>query len=396
MIRLCHLSDSHLDDRATVAGRIVLDAEGRNIRSLDRIRCFRAAIEGAIERDCDLIIHAGDLYEHNKPWPSEECAAIEILDLLGDNRPFAIVADNHGNVESNVEKHAIEPLIGRRPWWYVFTRPELRVIPTKSGPVQVAGLPSPRRSALAATEECRGLSPEGLNALITDKLRKVLRFLRSQLDPSLPAMLIAHLKIAGAWMSAAKRAGDYGEIALSPDDFAGWDYVALGDFHRCQSVAPNAWYSGSTDRCDHGEETNTPGWLYVGLPGSGLLPVIGRVETPARRFQTVSLEDLDSPALIAEARLAAINLQSCPIYRAMGVLDQDSYDRLAQALAGWRSVPTFSESLEVVRTTRARSELMTGSLSDEDALRLWHSTNGRSEDVELLLEEHRRIGPGIR
>ena len=385
MIRICHLGDTHLSDRETVAGRIVLDAAGRNVRSLDRVRCFRSAITGAIERDCDLVVHAGDLYEHNKPWPSEECAAIEILDLLGDDRPLAICADNHGNVESCVEKHAIEPLIGRRPWWYVFTRPELRVIPTKSGPVQVAGLPSPQRSTLAATEECKGLSPVGLNALISDKLRKVLRFLRSQLDPSLPAILVAHLKIAGAWMNAAKRADDYGEIVLSPTDFAGWDYVALGDFHRCQSVAPNAWYSGSTDRCDFGEEANTPCWLYVecaetvpGIEEARLVPVILHVPTPSRRFQTFSPDELERVPWDPDV-----------IYRVKGEVGQAQYDAMQPLLTYWRGNPLFSEELEVTRTTRVRSEAMGKSLTDEEALREWCVVNGREGEFRTLLEEHR-------
>lgn len=384
MIRICHLSDTHLDDRATVAGRIVLDSEGRNIRSLDRIRCFRTAIDGAIARDCDLVIHSGDLYEHNKPWPSEECAALEILDLLGEDRPFAIVADNHGNVESAVERHAIEPLIGRRPWWHVFTKPELRIIPTKSGPVQVAGLPSPRRSALAAAEECRGLSPEGLNALISDKLRKVLRFLRSQIDPSLPAILVAHLKIAGAWMTAAKRAGDYGEIALTPTDFAGWDYVALGDFHRCQQVAPNAWYSGSTDRCDFGEEQDSKGWLHVQIGNSsGPRTTVEFVPTPARRFRT----------LLPDAANGLQLTVSDPdiIYRVKGEVSQEQYDAMQPLLTYWRGNPLFSEELEVTRTTRVRSEAMGESLTDEEALREWCVVNGRAGELPGLLEEHQGL-----
>ena len=383
MIRVCHLSDTHLDDRATVAGRIVLDAEGRNVRSLDRIRCFRSAIEGAIARDCDLVIHAGDLYEHNKPWPSEECAAIEVLDLLGEDRGLALVADNHGNIESSVERHAIAPLIERRPWWYIFTRPELRVVPTKSGPVQIAGLPSPRRSTLAAAEEARGLSPEGLNTLISDKLRKVLRFLRSQLDPSLPAILVAHLKIAGAWMNAAKRSGDYGEIALRPEDFAGWDYVALGDFHRCQQVGENAWYSGSTDRCDFGEEANTPGWLCVESDGTGIVPRVEFVPTPARRFRT----------LLPDAPNGLPLRQSDPevIYRVKGEVTQAEYDAMQPLLTYWRGNPLFSEELEVTRTTRVRSEAMGKSLTDEEALREWCTVNGKEGELPGLLEEHREL-----
>ena len=187
----------------------------------------------------------------------------------------------------------------------------------------------------------------------------------------------------GAWMSAAKRADDYGEIALRPEDFAGWDYVALGDFHRCQQVAPNAWYSGSADRCDFGEETNTPGWLCVELDGAGTVPRVEFVPTPARRFRT----------LLPDAPNGLPLRQSDPevIYRVKGEVTQAEYDAMQPLLTYWRGNPLFSEELEVTRTTRVRSEAMGKSLTDEEALREWCAVNGREGELPGLVEEHRGL-----
>jgi len=49
----------------------------------------------------------------------------------------------------------------------------------------------------------------------------------------------------------------------------GFQYVALGDYHRPQSVAPNAWYSGSTERTSFGEEDARVGGFIVTLMEEG-------------------------------------------------------------------------------------------------------------------------------
>ena len=184
-------------------------------------------------------------------------------------------------------------------------------------------------------------------------------------------------------MNAAKRAYDYGEIVLSPTDFAGWDYVALGDFHRCQSVAPNAWYSGSTDRCDFGEEANTVGWLCVEMDGQGKLPRVEFVPTPARRFRTLLPNSQEGLQLTTS--------DPDTIYRVKGAVTQAEYDAMQPLLTHWRGNPLFSEELEVTRTTRVRSEAMGKSLTDEEALREWCVVNGREGEFSGLLEEHRGL-----
>lgn len=394
MIRLAHIADTHIDSEARVHGKIVLGPDGRNIRAQDRLRCFRAAVEGAIARGCHLVLHAGDLFERNRPTPAEYCEAEEILDRLTAARiPCVLIADNHGSTESATERHGIEPLVGR-PGLYVSVRAELLGIETAAGPVQVATLPSPRRSIVAAKEEFKGLSPEAVNGLISEKLRAIIRSFRARLDPSLPAILMFHGKIIGAWLNDLQQATGSDQVALTPEDLAEFDYVALGDFHGCQQVAPNAWYSGATDRTSFNEECQAKGWLCVDLKQNdeGLtVPIVTFIEMQtARCYCTLGPENL-TDFVLASARAHAQDLATCPIYRLKGHVSQEDYDALQPLLARWREIPTFGEELEISRQTTARSREMTSALSEEGALHLWHESNHRAEDLGALTGEHRRI-----
>lgn len=394
MIRLAHVADTHLDAEAKVSGRIVLGPDGKNIRSEDRIRCFRSAAEGAVKRGCQLFLHAGDVFERNKPTPAEYCDAEELFDLIVSKMPCVVCADNHSAVESATERHGIEPLAGRHPNLHVSVRPELLTILTASGAVQVATLPSPRRSIVAAKDEFKGLSPEAVNALISDKLRAIIRGFRARLDPALPAILMFHGRVQGAWLTDLQQATGSEQIALMPEDFEGWDYVALGDFHGYQQVAPNAWYSGATDRTSANEEHQAKGWILATIPDAyrdgsrnGLMHEF--IETPARRYRTIFPGELSSKALFEE--MEDCPLETLPIVRVKGKIAQEDYDAISPFLATWRQIPTFSEQIEITRQTTARSEAMTADLTEEGALRLWHETNGRPEDLGALLAEHRRL-----
>ena len=405
MIRLAHCSDTHLDADARAAGKILRDAQGLNVRFEDRKRAFRSAAEGAIERGCHLFIHSGDTFERPRPTPAEYCAAEEVFDLIVQHMPCITIADNHSAVESAAERHGVEPLMGRNPHLHVSVAAELLTIQTGAGPVQVCTLPSPRRSIVAAQDETRGLSPAAINALISDKLRSLIHGFRARLDPTLPSILVYHGGVQGAWLTDLQQATGTEAIRLNPQDLDGVDYCALGDFHAMQQVTPRAWYSGATDRCSFGEESQAKGWLYVELSkDKELLPVVHMVETPARRYVTYSPEELTAafnpshcpPDPIEHLSTMDVADPDYPIIRVKGSCTQEEYDSLQPLLARMRTLPIFSEQIEVTRETRARSAGMTGALTPEASLRLWHSENNRPEDLDRLLAAHRKIAGAAR
>lgn len=389
MLKIGVLSDSHIDERASCGGKIVLNADGRNIRSLDRERCLGAAVQGAIDRGVDLILHAGDLFERPKPTPAEYVAVEQCLDRAADHAPTVLVGCNHGMSQSPTEWHAIAPLAGRHDALFVCLRPEFLTLNTKSGMVHVVVLPFPQKSILLAKEEYQGLSPEAVNQIIAEKLVTIVRGFRARLDPQIPSVLLTHIMVKEA-VFGEDQGPETGTLMMSADDFADIDLVIAGDIHRHQIIGERLVIPGSTDRCSFGEENEAKGWCYIELDGPGAVPRVELVETPARRYITFSPEEIGTLA-VEEIATPFDDLATMPILRIKGKVTQEAYDILAPLLARWREIPTFREFLEITRQTRARSEAMTGELSDEAALKEWWTVNNRTEDLDALLEEHRLL-----
>lgn len=370
-MRVCHFADVHLQHRATAGGRIVLDAQGRNVRWLDRVACLEAVVDGAIAQDCALALLAGDLFDTPKPSPAEIVAAQQALYRLAETLPAVVISGNHDPALGE-QPAAIATLDAGLADLHIVTRPAvLRV-----AGLAVACLPFPSRAQLASREEVAGLDPAAVNALVSAKLRAIVRGLRVECGDG-PAVLVAHLPIVGARLNETQTAGQE-HVSLTREDLAGWDYVALGDLHLPQQVAERAYYPGATDRADFGMEHAAPGWLCVDLDGARL--TVEAVPTPARRYVTMTPGELAPSAPLAGT-----------VYRVQGAVSQEEYDALQPALARWRQCPMFTDDLTVQRQTRARSARVTDRLSPEAALAAWAEEQGQAERLPALLAEHARV-----
>jgi len=391
-LRIAHASDVHLDVNATACqGRIVRDAEGINIRWRDRVRCFEAFVEGAIKSMAEVCIVAGDLFDKTKPTPNEYELANRVLDRASESMLTFVIGDNHGNPESSIEVHAVEPIKGRGKNLIVESRACLHRLETPSGtPVQIAALPSPRRSIVAAKEEYQGKTPEEINWLVSERLRLVIQRLLADCDPSMTKILVAHVMVQGCFTSAKGGEPSAGGIILSPKDFAGWDYVALGDVHLRQQFGERIYYSGSLDRIGFGEEHDAKSWNlvdleYAGNPMQCVGLEVNTVASPARSYRTYQPEELTHRKLIELRSLPS--LDEWPVVRAKGEISHEEYLDLAPTLREWKKLPLFSDELAVIRTARSRNADITDDLSPEKALRTWAVQHERL-DTEALVAEH--------
>lgn len=386
-MKIAATGDNHLNEKATVAGKLVLGPDGRSIRAADRERCLMAVADGAVGHAVDVALNSGDLFDSARPTPAEYVIAEAYVDrICRAGIPLVIVADQHGLPQSPLEAHALAPLIGRHENLYVLLRPEVITVETHAGPLQIAGLPWPRRSMLAAKEEAATLSPEALNALISEKLGLIVHALLAQRTPGIPCILLGHVMLREAIFSNDGTAPDTGQIILSAEAFAAFDAAVLGDIHRAQSFGPEGriFYAGSTDRVKADEEHEPKGWWLVKMEGAragGYCFEKELIETPARRYCTLTPDEL-------------IHSEPYPeiVYRIKTKITQEEYEALAPHLARWReATPLFAEQVEISRQTRARSEEMRGDLDPETNLKLWHQVNERPEDFGELLEAHREI-----
>src|SRR5712664_2003145 len=216
-MRLAHLADLHLGfrqfDRQT--------PKGTNQREADIAEVFRRAVDDLLEQQPDLIVIAGDIFHSVRPTNAAILFFFRELHRLRTGlpaSPIVAVAGEHDTPRST-ETGTILRLYEALGVDIAIEEPRRIVYPQ----LDCAVLAVPQQ-ALAQAER-PALRPESggptLNVLVTH----------------------------GVYGGLGEERGtmEYGGAELSREILAPekWDYIALGHYHTAQSVATNAWYSGS-------------------------------------------------------------------------------------------------------------------------------------------------------
>ncbi len=261
-LRLWHTADSHIGADLPARPRT-----SRPRRGDDLVESFGRVMHGAIEREVDLVIHAGDVFDSPRPnVRALTAAAGPMLEVAAAGIPIVIVPGNH-------ERSAIPStlLLAHRNI-HIVTEPctlSFRLVGVR---VAVAALPCLRRrsaarfaAALAATgwEQCRA----DVNVLAVHQ----------------------------TFESATCGPGDYrfrsGDDVVERDAVPEWfDYVAAGHVHRHQELrvangnGPAIVYSGSADRVSFAEIGEPKGAVLVEFNGGG--PVHRFIEHDVRPMST--------------------------------------------------------------------------------------------------------------
>ncbi len=238
--RLVHLSDTHLGLQDFDA---VDPGTGLNAREADLYRAFDACIDRAIALKPDAVLHAGDLFDAVRPTNRALCVALEgFRRLAAADIPAVVIAGNHETPRT--------PAVGN-------VLRALAVIPGVHA-VWDGGVRTVEAGGLAIHAVADAPTADGLAAALA-KVAAV---------PNRRNVLLAHAGIAfGAERTTA---GEFNEHHVPHDllaRHAGFDYIALGHWHRHAPVrgTENAWYSGATERMSLGEAANAPGFLEVTL-----------------------------------------------------------------------------------------------------------------------------------
>jgi exonuclease SbcD len=304
LIKLLHTADVHFG--SDTYGRI--DPEtGLNTRLRDFRRSFDFMVEQALAEDIDLFLFAGDAYRTADPTPTQQKMFAEGLRPLAERGiPIVMIVGNHDHPVSFGKASALDIFPYLQGHVQVFRTPDWRVIPTKSGPLQLLALPWPIRSTLLSREEHRRRSPAEIRTFIEEKY---VQFLDAMLcdegfDPALPTVLAAHLTVQGAEAAGSERTSliehepkfTVGQLARP-----GIDYVALGHIHKHQdrndSHTPPVVYCGSIERITFKEWNERKGFVLVEIDTTnGQKQTRYRfVETPARPFLAFDIDARQSP-----------------------------------------------------------------------------------------------------
>jgi exonuclease SbcD len=293
-IKILHISDIHLGSSFS-HGRLNPET-GLNTRLEDFTKCLNLCIDRAIAEPVDLVLFGGDAFPDATPPPYvHEAFATQFRRLADAEIPTILLVGNH---DQHAQGSGGASLCIYRtlavPGFIVGDSLKTHHITTVKGAVQVITLPWLNRSTLLTRPETEGLSLADVNDLLIERLKPVLEAEIRQLDPEIPAILLAHVMVDRASLGAERflAVGKGFTVPLSLLTRPELDYVALGHVHKHQNLNrsnnPPVVYPGSIERVDFSEEKEDKGYIAIALEK-------GKVQwefctLPARPFYTIEVD----------------------------------------------------------------------------------------------------------
>jgi exonuclease SbcD len=272
-MRIVHTADWH-------AGRV-----WKNQHRLPELEAVLEHLGDFIERErIDLVLVAGDLFEHQMPSPEAERVVSRFFLRLGRaGVPSVVIAGNHDHPLRLENWGLFAELVGVRA--RSLPRPPeqggLIEVATRAGEIaRVAAVPwaSPGRLVEALT-----LARDETQARqqYADLMRQIFERLASGFRPDTVNLVVAHAHLDGARVGGSERVVTLGEEwaslpqALPPTA----QYVALGHIHRPQRMASavaHSEYAGSALQLDFGEVGDEKSFVVVEV-APGRPPRVERV-----------------------------------------------------------------------------------------------------------------------
>jgi exonuclease SbcD len=400
-LKILHFADLHLG--VETYGRLD-PATGLSSRLLDFLKALDQVVDYAVENRVDLVLFCGDAYRSREPTQTQQREFAKRINRLSTSSiPIFLLVGNHDlpNAIGRATTTEIFDTLAVKNV-YVSNRPEVYLIPTNSGTVQIASLPWPRRSALLTKEETKNLTFDQINQRLQQALTNVIAASISKLDPGLPAILAAHVWVSGAQVGSERSMTIGQEHALLPSNVANpaFDYIALGHIHKHQVLInnPPVVYSGSLERLDFSEEGDDKGFYLVEFDpdretGKRLVSFDFHRLT-GRRFLTINIniepQDTEPTAIVLKAiaeqhdkvKSAIVRLSiSLPSESEGGLRDSDIRDAMKEA-------HYFTIAKDIKRETRLRLGKWTAEeITPLDALKAYlESKKVASERAKLLLK----------
>ena len=315
-MKILHFADLHLG--VENYGRID-PATGLSTRLNDFLAALDQLVDYALETKVDIVLFCGDAYKTREPTQTQQREFAKRINRLSTgNIPVFLLIGNHDmpNAVGRATATEIFDTLAVKNV-YVANRPDIYNISTASGTVQIVSLPWLRRSALLSREDSKNLNLEQINRKLQQMLTDIITTQAEKLDPTLPAILAAHVWVTGARVGSESLMSIGQEHALLLSNVAqpAFDYVALGHIHKHQVLSgpsaegPPVVYAGSLERVDFGEENDEKGFYVVDIESD---PATGKRQVSyefhpvnTRRFLTINIDlkpdDLEPTSTVLKA-----------------------------------------------------------------------------------------------
>lgn len=404
-MKILALSDTQLG-----SGRALADD-----RLADQEAVLIAIADLAHERDVDVVLHCGDVFETRHPgeeermvfkrWAAKITRGVAYASGPVRKRRLVVLAGNH-DLSNTALASAVD----------LYDRCEFVRIPTvlDLGGASLACLPwAPIHNLVAGRESAERA---GAYAQATEALVAIARDLREQCPAGKPAILAPHWAISGASLPSGLSVDELGEVILPQSVCDLFDMTVAGHIHKTgffrESDQTPGFYCGSPYPCSFGEENEMHGaWIIdtdqKAVKGDGSFSA-WLVEIPSRPLVTIDC-DLTSPLVLqtnqeqrfdeTDAIVGHIDLASLKdaTVRLRYVASEEQHRRVdvpairrLLADAGIHRLAQIEPT--IIRADRARAIGVDENFTPAAALVAWCDANGipagRRERLDAILERY--------
>lgn len=267
-MKLLHMSDTHVGHAAYSR----LTPDGLNQREEDFFKAFSAAIDVAIERRVDVVLHSGDLFDTVRPTNRALSHVLSELQRLAVARiPFVVISGNHEAPRLR-ETGAVLRLLEFLPGVHAVYKG--RYEPVRVNELVVHAVP---------------------HAADSDALRAQLALVHRD-ESARYNVATLHAGVLGV---GDFRTGEFHEQVVAQNELPrGMDYVALGHYHRAVELADKVWYAGSTERCSFKEYGETKSVNLVDL-AKGTVECVPLASRPMLDLPRLACQGMDEHAIAA-------------------------------------------------------------------------------------------------
>lgn len=234
-MRIVHVSDTHIGYSAYIR---VDERTGLNQREVDVFDAFSQFVDRVIDMKPDAVLHSGDLFDSVRPTNRAISFTLDQLRRLAEaGIPTVVIAGNHSTPRLQETGSVFRILEHIKDIHLIYKGAYERV---EIGDLVVHAVPH----------------SDG------DNLSKNLQ----SITPSQDARFNLGMLHAGVIGLGVFRMNEFNEALVQSSYLRkDLDYIALGHYHGCCEVAPNAWYAGSTERFSFAEAQQEKGFLLVDL-----------------------------------------------------------------------------------------------------------------------------------
>lgn len=279
-MKLLHVSDTHVGHAAYAR----LSPEGLNQREQDFFDAFQRAVDVAIERKVDVVLHSGDLFDTVRPTNRALSHVLAQLQRLAVARiPFVVISGNHEAPRLR-ETGAVLRLLEFIPGVHAVYKGRYEPIRIKD--LLIHAVP---------------------HATDNDALRAQLALVHRD-ESARYHVATLHAGVLGV---GDFRTGEFHEQVVAQNELPqGMDYVALGHYHRAVELAERVWYAGSTERCTFREcgETKSVNLVDLARGTVEVLPLPSRPMLDLPRLACGGMEE-DAIAGALYERLAGASIE---------------------------------------------------------------------------------------